>query len=664
MQPIHRVGSIGDLLTLDPTKPVMVDTETEQFYSEIRLIQVFQEGMEQALLYDVKEARPGVEVIWDILKEHHLVGHNFLYDLFCFQADLGDSFELPKRWDDTFYASRLIRPEYGKFSLDNVMAQTLGNDPYADAGLNKDELQKSFEVTAKKPRVALTEDQLLYAAIDVYYLAEVWNDVKDAQNMFVYDLDIKTAEYQTIFYAKGCPIDLVKLKALRDSDNIKVMNLTRELPSGLNVNSYKQVRLVLGLENTSDELTLMMIAHRPNGVEGVTKNVKLNTEVHQFWEASDYTTDAITLAKMMKGVKFTNGEKEYWEKPLIEPNYEHKKKTGQIALTILAKRKALKRLNFNDRTLAAINLDNRIQFHGSPHAINGRVQQQDENLTQWPREMKSQFGFPEDSDRTLLYLDYAQVELRVICAKLPEMNMYKSLKKGVDLHTFVGDNLNIDMSALPEGITPRFVAKQCNFLLLYGGGAANFQQTVCKLAGVWFEDEVNKEILTNWKNIFSDIKEWHKVNARRANHGDLDGETSSGRKYVAKNYTDLNNIEVSGTASEIFKLAIHYIMKYKVLEGVGYVVNEVHDSILVDLPNDSAVYKRISYNVALCFQKAWFVITSQCALTDVPMPVDYYVGNNWEDLEYEKNLKHSGVLEEYYMMTRELEEEFRHANSI
>ena len=309
--------------------------------------------------------------------------------------------------------------------------------------------------------------------------------------------------------------------------------------------------------------------------------------------------------------------------------------------------------------LSAMNSDNRIQFHGSPHAINGRIQQQDENLTQWPRPMKSQFGFPPNSGRTLIYLDYAQVELRTICAKLPEMNMYKSLKSGVDLHTFVGNNLDIDMSALPEGITPRFVAKQCNFLLLYGGGANNFQQTVCKLAGVWFEDDVNKEIIKNWKDIFSDIKEWHKINAKRANRGDLDGSTASGRRYVAKNYTDLNNIEVSGTASEVFKLAIHYIEKFKVLEDDAYIVNEVHDSLVIDVADDRETYERISYNVALCFQKSWFVITEQCALTDVPMPVDYAVGDNWEDLEYEKNLKHSGVIEEYYMMEKELENELR-----
>jgi len=632
MGTIYKKGSLSDLLMLDSSKPVMVDTETEQLYSEIRLIQVYQEGMEQGLEFDVKQDRPGVDVIWDILVDHHLVGHNFLYDLFCFKADVVN-FQKPKRWADTFYAVRLSHPEFQKFSLDNVMANILGYDPYDEAGLNKKELQMSFEVTPKKPRVDLTEAQLLYAGIDVYYLPDVWNAVKHVTNTFVYELDIKIAEYQLKIHERGMPIDVAKLKLLRDKDNKKVMEMTRVLPTGLNVNSYVQVRPVLGLENQSDELTLMMVAHRPKGVEGVVKNVKIDEE---------------------------------WHKILIEPNYVHDDSKGKLALDILTKRKALKRLNFNDRTLVAMNKDHRITFHGSPHAINGRIQQQDENLSQWPREMKSQFGFPENSDRTLIYLDYAQVELRVICAKLPEMNMYKSLKKGVDLHTFVGNNLNIDMTNLPEGITPRFVAKQCNFLLLYGGGATNFQQTVCKLSGIWFEDIVNKEILTNWKNIFSDIKEWHKINAKRANKGDLGGITASGRPYVAKNYTDLNNIEVSGTAAEVFKLAIHYIYKYEVLNAneikhlvEAFIVNEVHDSLVIDVDNKPEDYINRSYNIALCFQKAWFVITAQCKLTDVPMPVDYAVGNNWEDLEYGKNQKHTGVIPEYYMMDKELVDEFR-----
>ena len=317
MAPIYKMGSTRDLLMLDPNLPVMVDTETETFYRNIRLIQVYQKGMEQALLFDVVESSPGVEVVWDILKDFHLVGHNFLYDLFCFDADL-TNFELPKRWDDTFYASRLVRPEYGKFSLDNVMAETLGTDPYEDAHLNKSELQKSFEVTAKKPRVDLTEAQLLYAAIDVFYLGEVWEDVKSAKDLFVYDLDIKTAEYQTKYYHKGIPIDTTKLKALRDKDVKEIYALDRILPVGLNVNSYMQVRPVLGVENHSDETTLMMIAHRPKGLEGVVKNVKVDDQ---------------------------------WEKIPLEPNYVHEDSKSALALAILDKRKALKRLNFNDRTL-------------------------------------------------------------------------------------------------------------------------------------------------------------------------------------------------------------------------------------------------------------------------------------------------------------------------
>ena len=319
MGPIYKMGSLKELLALDPNKPVMLDTETETLYSEIRLIQVYQEGMEQALLFDVKMSRPSVEIIWDVLVDYHLVLHNGLYDLFCFQADVED-FRMPKRWDDTFYASRLVKPHYGKHSLDFVMTQVLGYDPYFKEELNKKELQLSFEVTDKKPRVDLTESQLIYAATDVYYLPAVWNEVKQARELFVYDLDIKTAEYQVKIYPRGCPIDRDKLNLLRKNDNIKVFELTKKLPMGLNVNSYIQVRKVLGLENSSNELTLMMIAHRPNGVEGVTMNVKDE-----------------------------NGE---WQKEPLEENYEHTAEKEQIALTILAKRKALKRLNFNDRALA------------------------------------------------------------------------------------------------------------------------------------------------------------------------------------------------------------------------------------------------------------------------------------------------------------------------
>jgi DNA polymerase I-like protein with 3'-5' exonuclease and polymerase domains len=270
------------------------------------------------------------------------------------------------------------------------------------------------------------------------------------------------------------------------------------------------------------------------------------------------------------------------------------------------------------------------------------------------------WGHPQGNGRKLIYSDFAQVELRIICAALPEMNMYKSLKEGIDLHTFVGNNLNLsdeDLSKLPKGISPRFIAKQCNFLLLYGGGVSNFQRTVCKLGGVWFEDDIALKITQNWKNIFSDIKKWHLLNNKSKTNID---QTVSGRRYKAGTVTDLNNIKVSGTGSEIFKLWLHYIGKYLVPKyGDIFVVNRVHDSVVIDSPDDASVYVPASYDLALCAQAAWFEIIKNAPLKDVPMPVDVKVASNWEDMEYDikELIDHEFTLDDMFMYGKNLEEE-------
>jgi len=133
---IYKLSSVKELMeSIDPSKPLYVDTETAKLGSDIRLVQVFQEGWKHVLELD--------------LQPHYLIGHNFTYDLGCFKKDLPEGvFEMPRDWDDTFYLSRLTFPELntGKgFSLDSALSYVLGYDPYAKEGLNKHQLQMSFE---------------------------------------------------------------------------------------------------------------------------------------------------------------------------------------------------------------------------------------------------------------------------------------------------------------------------------------------------------------------------------------------------------------------------------------------------------------------------------------------------------------------------------------
>jgi len=668
---IYKLSSISELLkVLKPEEPVYLDTETSKLGSDIRLIQVYQEAWKQVLLFDTCLINP--QIVWDIIQPYTLIGHNITYDFGCFRKDIKD-FKMPEHWEDTFYLSRLVWPELNTgngFTLDSCLTEAIGYDPYKMEGLNKKQYQMSFERLKIKDKYIegdeglkdLTPKQYLYASIDVYELPNLWHKVKHERDNFVYQLDIKTIEHiQTD--TKGLPLDLKKLQTIVEKDISLVAEIQKKLP--INVNSYMQVRKVLGTVLSSNEEALSIIQHRPQGLTGLAIRTK------QPWskalkEGIQNNTIRVEIREFGKAKPITSVEQLPTSNKVLvyyyETSYQHSTGKIETAKLILEERKALKRLNFADRAKKAYIVDEnnipRIRGTFSPHAINGRIQVDNENLSQYPRTMKSMWGHTPGNGRKLVYSDFAQVELRIICAALPEMNMYKSLKEGVDLHTFVGNNLNLsdeDLSHLPDGISPRFIAKQCNFLLLYGGGNSNFQRTVCKLGGVWFNEEITQKITSKWKDIFSDIKAWHLKNGKSQTKMD---KTVSGRPYKAGTITDLNNIKVSGTGSEIFKLWLHYIDKYILTQYSDiYIVNRVHDSVLIDVPDNSDLYKEIAHKLALTAQKAWFEIIKAAPLKDVPMPVDVAVGSNWEDIEHEKNLDYSLVLDNMYMYDKSLEEE-------
>ena len=616
---MYKDGTLIELKEIDTTKPIFVDTETGgDNYEFLVSIQIYQEHWDKVKFFTMHELPSyAPELIWDSISQCEMVGHNLGYDLLQFFTHT-KTYKTPEKWFDTFYASRLVFPTWQEYSLDKCLTRVLGYDPYAKEGLVKKEMQKSFT-----PGKTLTEEHKIYGSVDVFLLPHLYHRVKSAREDFNFKLDSKIAEYATIMTEMGMPVDRRELQKLEAADTKLITELTKKLPKGLNVNSYIQVRQALGLESNSDEVALRIIASRPGGMEGITGTVNNKRNA------------------------------------IMEPNYKHSDEKAELAGLILEKRKATKRLQFVVRAYANMDANDRITSRFSPHAITGRVQGSDENLSQYPRTMKKMWGInPEvQGDRVLLYSDYSQLELRSICAILPERNMEDAYRRGIDLHTYASQNLSLDESKLPEGITSRFVAKQLNFLALYGGGVDNFQKTVCKLSEVWLETDVCKEAFRQWKDGFSDIKAWHEANAKSQTNMD---QTICGRRYKAKSYTDLNNIRNQGTGAEVSKLAWHYMQKFGIVKrGESYIVNMIHDAFIIDSPNIPEVYERIARGMAFCMQKAWFEVMKLAPIKDLPMPVDVDVGLNWEDLEYGKNIMYNFTLEGNYMYDKEIEDELR-----
>ena len=260
---------------LDYTKLVAFDTETDNpetggFYGNIEVAQFYQEGWDQVLMV----RRPEPFALSILLKKLILVGHTIHYDFSTLQDQLGVGWQ-PGNFKDVFYAARLYYPEKDGYSLDKVLTYVLGYDPYLKAGLVKRDEQKSNWAGL------LTEDQELYAALDVKYLLDVWTKVEGMKESFSYKLDILFTKYCLKFQLNGMPVDQEKLRAKWASNN----EIIAEANLPINVNSWQQVRPYIG-EDSSDALALATYTLAGNTkakqVNRVRKTIKQNSFLKKF----------------------------------------------------------------------------------------------------------------------------------------------------------------------------------------------------------------------------------------------------------------------------------------------------------------------------------------------------------------------------------------------
>lgn len=531
---------------IDFDKPLFADTETDGLYGRVELVQCMQEGWPEVLMCRRPEAH---EVL--MLFKYHVVMHNTHYDVTTVQQTILKSF-IPKNFDDTLLLSRIAWPDKETYTLDDVLFYTLGFDPYVKAGLNKKILQKSKWSAAK-----LSDDQLLYAALDVWHMPAVWEACKAAREDFNYKLDMATLRHCFEFQWVGMPVNKSKWYEFKNAIENKVANAA----CPINVNSYQQVRKYIG-ESSSDDEALSLFASKGNEKAAEVKRVRKDKKLLSFLEK--FKTERIF---------------------------------GKFA----------------------------------PAARSGRMTCKDQNLQQIPRALKGVFGYEPNCGRVLIYADYAQLELRTICAIVRCTAMEKLFREGEDLHGFTAQMI------YGEGWTKkdRQTAKGYNFCLLYGGGINMVITYMLKTMGISLEEgQVNRD-RRRWRNLWREIFAWQEQGIRNFQVGRL-GSTPFGRKYKAKMMTDQLNIENQGAGADVTKLALHYFSQRKnedTLLADVHICNVIHDSFILDAPETLEVYEYASLVLAECMQEAWFEASKSFAIKDLPMPVKIAVDYNWADCD-------------------------------
>lgn len=557
--------SFADIMqSIQPNTEYFADTETIGFYGQIRLLQVYARDWPAVLYCERPSGLDFIKFVTEIARANSiLVMQNAHYDLTTGQQQ-GSSSWVPdiEFIQDTLLLGRLALPRLESHSLDSLMDKVLGFDPYVKLGLDKKTLQKS------NWSGALTEDQLNYACVDVYYLPNVYDAVKHMRDSESYKLDMLTLRYCLDFQWNGMPVDQARL------DNLyhKTARIVAENPLPINVNSWQQVRPYIG-QDESDDLALAKFAHK-----GCTKSA--------------------AIRKVRKAKKLLS---------FLE-------KFDTAAGVILGKFK--------------------------PAAKSGRLTSDDQNLQQLPRASKEAFGV--DESEVLIYADYAQVELRTICAITDCKLMAELFRKGVDLHTYTSDmlfgteeSLGIDDADELRKIRKRNrqVTKTANFSFLYAGGISMFIDILVKTTDIWLDEAAAGVTKRRWANLWSEITAWQQKGISKQQRKEL-GKTVLGRQYMADRVTDYLAIENQGTAAEVAKLALHYLYKagFKTLHPDYKIVNFIHDSFIIRGPNREE-YKEVAQLLASCMQRAWFAVSESMKIKDLPMPVKVSVGHNWGDIE-------------------------------
>jgi DNA polymerase I-like protein with 3'-5' exonuclease and polymerase domains len=240
---------------LDNTKPLFCDTETcielgktkGGLYGLVRLVQVYQEGMKEALIFDCFFIE--LSEVLDIIKDFAHVYHNASYDLHTINCHT-DELWLPTDVDDTIYMSRIEYSSQTKFDFYSCLSHA-GVSDRVIAGIDKPANQKAD--WSRK----LTTELLEYAAYDVLYLSLMYKKLEHIKDTFVYKLDIDNLKYAINYDRLGLTISSVALNKLKREFIILSEKYSTLCP--VNVNSPKQCCEWLSI-SSSDAETLGVMA--------------------------------------------------------------------------------------------------------------------------------------------------------------------------------------------------------------------------------------------------------------------------------------------------------------------------------------------------------------------------------------------------------------------
>lgn len=234
--------------------------------------------------------------------------------------------------------------------------------------------------------------------------------------------------------------------------------------------------------------------------------------------------------------------------------------------------------------------------------------------------------FTAEPGNLLVAADYSQIELRVLAHYSQERALVDAFRNGRDIHSSTAGIL-FDKAADEVAREERSTAKTINFGLIYGMGPQ-------KLAGeLGIKLTEAKEFIERYFERLSGLRDFYESVEHRAKElGHV--TTLAGRRRLLPDINSRSqnlqsqarrqaiNTLIQGSAADLIKLAMLAVDSDKELASLGAkLILQVHDELLVECPAAAApeVGKRLEALMVGIYE------------LDVPLAVDFGVGNNWAE---------------------------------
>ncbi|UDG81059.1 DNA polymerase I [Candidatus Hartigia pinicola] len=262
--------------------------------------------------------------------------------------------------------------------------------------------------------------------------------------------------------------------------------------------------------------------------------------------------------------------------------------------------------------------------------VTGRLSSRDPNLQNIP--IRTEAGrqirqaFIARKGYKIMSADYSQIELRIIAHLSQDIGLLHAFSEDKDIHKITAAEI-FDLSINDVTNEQRHSAKIINFGLIYGMSAFGLsrQLSIARCEAKRYIDlyfERYPGVLSYMKNTSNQASEKGYVETLEGRRLYIANITSTNRIHYNTAEREAINAPIQGTAADIIKkamIAIENWLKAEKLETD--MLMQVHDELVFEV-KESEIDK-VTQKVC--------ELMKQTIKLDVPLKVNAYVGNNWDE---------------------------------